>query len=130
MKLAVDLRRVYVETRDQRDEIGDHEAARELVDDAHRRERAGADAHAVRIFAAVAYDVVAHVAARRLDADIDFARRRFELARHFGDRRPLRHHLQALPQDLARFLQLLDAHPVAVVAVAERALLALADRHI
>src|SRR5262249_60182711 len=92
-------------------------------------ERAGADADTIGIFGAVAHDVVAHVAARRLDPHVNLARRRLELARDLRDRRPLGNHFQALTHDFAALLELLDAHPVSVVAVAERPLLAVTDGH-
>jgi len=89
-------RRVDVEATDQGDQIGDHNTFAELVDDAHRRIGAGANAYTIGIFATIANDVESHIAARRFDARIHLARGRPELARHFRDRRSLRHHLQTL----------------------------------
>src|SRR6266576_3774049 len=91
--LAVDLRRVDVETTDQRDQVSDHDAFAELVDDAHGGIRAGANSDAIRILAAVAHHVKSHVAAWRFDARIVLASRRSKFAGYFGDRRAFRHHL-------------------------------------
>ena len=36
--LPVDFRRVYIQTANESDQIGDHDALTEFIDDAHRRE--------------------------------------------------------------------------------------------
>src|SRR5262249_57918466 len=54
--------------------------------------------------------------------------RGFEVARDLGDHRAGGHLLQALADDLAALLHLLDADDVAIEAVAERPHLAPADR--
>src|SRR5512143_3929204 len=91
--LAIDLRSVNVETANQGDQVGDHKPFTELVDDAHGGIGPGADAHAVRILAAVADDIETHITARRFDSRVALSRRRFELARHFCNGRTLGQHL-------------------------------------
>src|SRR6185369_1655199 len=109
--------------------IGDHNSFAELVDDAHRGKRAGADAHPVRIFTAVTDHVESHIAARRLDTRVAFTERRTKFLWHLRDRRSLRHHLETLAKNFHAFLHLADAHPEAIVAVAQRADFSRAHRH-
>src|SRR4029079_7766623 len=94
------------------------------------RERAGADADAVRIVAAVADAVPAHVAARGLDAHVRVPGRRLELAWHLAEHRTFRNAREALAQDSTRLLHLTDPHHVAVEAGAERGARAGPDRHV
>src|SRR3972149_3303654 len=127
--LPVDLRRVDVEAADERDQVGDHDALAQFIDNAHRGVGAGADAHPVRVLAAVGNDVKTHVPPRRLDPGVAFACARLALARPPGDGRPLGHHLEALAQDLDALMHFDNAHPVTVVAVAQLADLRRTDRH-
>ena len=54
--LAVDFRRIDVQAADQSDQVRNHDALAEFVDDAHRRVGTGADPNPIRVFAAVADD--------------------------------------------------------------------------
>ena len=127
---AIDLGSVHIEARDQRDQIGDHDSRADLVDDAHGGEGTGADPHPVRILAAIADDIIAHVSARRFDAHVGFACRRLELARDLGDGRPVGYLVDALAKNLATLHQFLDPDLVAVVGVAHGPPHAPAHRHL
>src|SRR6185369_13529613 len=128
--LPVDFRRDEIEARDDRDQVGDHEVPAELLHHADGGERPRADLATVRERRPVAHHVPAHVAARALETHVAVARRRLEVARDLRDHGSLRHLLEALADDLAALLHLADADDVAVEAVADRAHLALPDRHV
>src|SRR2546430_16670648 len=104
--LAIDLGRNQVEARDHGDQVGDHEVAAHLLDDAHGGERARADLAAVREGRAVAHHVPPHVAARALDAHVAVARRRLEVARDLCDHGARWITLVTLGQDFDDFLYL------------------------
>src|SRR5229473_2685660 len=87
MMLPIDLRRDHVETRDQSNQVRDHQAPAEFLNDTHRRKRSRPHVHPPWISGAIADDVPSHVAARALDADLTFARGRFEIARHLSQHR-------------------------------------------
>src|SRR5712692_6610030 len=132
MTSPFNLRGHHVQRRDQRHQVGDHQPARERVDDAHGGEAAGADLHPVRILARARDHVVLHVAARALDAAVALgALWDFDLPRHLPHDVVLLGNLrQALAEDAAALAHLLDAAPEAVPGVALRALLALAEGNV
>src|SRR4030095_1059701 len=137
---------------DDGDGVGEHVAARHLVERREVRESRGADLEAVGLVRAVGHEVDAELALRMLDRRVDLA---FGHVHALGDELEvvdeLLHallHLQArgrsnlvvvghhragvgaqpvdtLPDDAVRLPELLDAHQVAVVAVA-----VLADRDV
>src|SRR5919109_1164190 len=121
LPLPIDFWSVHVKAADEGDQIRQHNPSAELIDDRHGRVRAGADAHTVRILAAIGDDIKAHITAGRLDANIALAGERLELARHFSDGWTLRQHPQALAQDFAAFLHLSDSHPITIETVAQLA---------
>ena len=108
--------------------------ARQHVEDAHGREAGALHLHAVGVHAgAVGHDVVAELAARGLGAAVDLALGRLHALGHLLVDVRLLHLLepvQGLVHDLGALRHLDRAHPVAVEAGAERAELALADRHV
>src|SRR5262249_18621408 len=126
----VDFRRVYIETCDEGNQIRYHDAVADLLNQAHGGKRSRANTHAIGIFAAVADHIESHIPARAFDPNITLAQRRLELPRHFGDGRPLGHHLETLADDLAALLHLPDAHHIPVIRVSQRPPLAGPNRNL
>src|SRR5205823_11739817 len=113
-------------------EVGGLEAARGDVGDAHGREAAGADLHAVRVLTRPRHDVVLHVAARALDAAVGLeALGQLDLPRDLTHGRGILGDLgEALAEDAAALAHFLDAAPEAVPRIALASDLALAERHV
>src|SRR3990170_3747759 len=134
------------------DRVGDHVAARHLVERREMREAGRADLQAVGLVGAVGDEVDAELALGRLDRGVGLALghvhalgeelevmdQLFHVQLHFAARRRrdlvvVDHHragllaqpVDALPDDAVRLAKLLDAHEIAVIAVA-----VLADRDV
>src|SRR6185295_4088999 len=141
----VDLTEDDVLRPDDRNRVGEHVAARHLVERREVRESGGADLEAVGLVRAVGHEVDAELALGVLDRCVDLAFGHVHAlgdelevvdellhallhlqARGRGDLVVVGHHragvgaqpVDALPYDAVRLAHLLDAHQVAVVAVA------------
>src|SRR3954454_18517772 len=141
--LSIHFPEYWVDAADDRDEIGDQAA------DGHHRqrlevdERWGTNVAAVGLAGAIADDVEADLALRRLDAGVDLTDRRLEALadelevvdqslharRQLGARwqsvlaiirhdRPRRQAVERLARDLVTLVHLRDADEVAIVGVA------------
>src|SRR5262245_53195891 len=130
---AVHLAEHDVDRADDGDRVGEHGAGQDRLEDREIAEGRRADAAAVAVRSALGDEVVAELAARVLDAEVALARLALEgevahVLRH--DLAALRHLVDRLAQDANALAHLEDAHPVAVPAVADRALQPGADRDV
>src|SRR5262249_30085695 len=120
------------EARDERHEIGQEQARALGFDDRHPGEAARPEARPVALLGALADHVAAHVAARALDAAVGLAVGAHLLRQLAYDvvLGVLVDLLEALAEDLGALPALLHAHREAIPAIADGAVLALADRHV
>src|SRR5512140_4035691 len=123
MSLSVDLREDDVEAADDGDDVGDHQPPRDLLEDVHRHEGAGADLQPEGVHRTVADQVDPRLPARALGAEVHLAGGRLEKAGHLRQHRSIGDLCDRLPNDLDALAHLVDPHHVPVEAVSERAAL-------
>ena len=118
LSLSVDFRHHIVERSANRNQVGNLLAAGQVVDNAGKTQTCAVDLHAVRRLLALAVDINTENASACLNFLIPMSFRKLDNLRHLSAIVSLWDIVDKLLKNLARLLNLFQAHQVAVERVA------------